>query len=172
MEVIPSDCAAHEWGFPFDEYGLTKNSGTLAVQQAAKSVSPEDLQIVSLHPGTVYTAMSGAILKKEEGDWDSGSSQSAGFRMKTSNTDMRIDGIIDDLPAHFMVWAASTEAQFLHGRFVWANWDVNELTTGAIRERLDNDPDFLTIGTHGLVQDPNVRKGIGAMKKVIKQRQQ
>ena len=31
------------------------------------------------------------------------------------------------LPAHFNVWIASPEAEFLKGRFVWVNWDVNEL---------------------------------------------
>ena len=31
------------------------------------------------------------------------------------------------LPAHFNVWVASPEARFLRGKFVWANWDVNEL---------------------------------------------
>lgn len=32
-----------------------------------------------------------------------------------------------ELPAHFMVWLASLEAKFLKGKFVWANWDVDEL---------------------------------------------
>jgi hypothetical protein len=32
-----------------------------------------------------------------------------------------------NLPAHFMVWAASNEAKFLNGKTVWANWDVEEL---------------------------------------------
>ncbi|KAF2786538.1 NAD(P)-binding protein [Melanomma pulvis-pyrius CBS 109.77] len=31
------------------------------------------------------------------------------------------------LPAHFNVWIASPEAEFLKGKFVWANWDVDEL---------------------------------------------
>ncbi|KAK4185892.1 hypothetical protein QBC35DRAFT_502746 [Podospora australis] len=31
------------------------------------------------------------------------------------------------LPAHFLVWLASSEASFLRGRAVWANWDVEEL---------------------------------------------
>ncbi|PVI04566.1 NAD(P)-binding protein [Periconia macrospinosa] len=31
------------------------------------------------------------------------------------------------LPAAFNVWLASEEARFLNGRFVWANWDVDEL---------------------------------------------
>ncbi|KAK4888865.1 hypothetical protein LTR49_028821 [Elasticomyces elasticus] len=32
-----------------------------------------------------------------------------------------------DLPASFLVWAASNEAKFLNGKFVWAQWDVDEL---------------------------------------------
>ncbi len=31
------------------------------------------------------------------------------------------------LPGQFAVWLASPEAEFLKGRFVWANWDVEEL---------------------------------------------
>lgn len=31
------------------------------------------------------------------------------------------------LPADFLVWAASDEAAFLRGRFVFAAWDVDEL---------------------------------------------
>ncbi|KAF4456690.1 hypothetical protein F53441_1246 [Fusarium austroafricanum] len=32
-----------------------------------------------------------------------------------------------ELPARFMVWLASNEARFLKGKFVWANWDAQEL---------------------------------------------
>ncbi|UKZ78412.1 hypothetical protein TrVFT333_006152 [Trichoderma virens FT-333] len=35
------------------------------------------------------------------------------------------------LPAHFIVWLASSEAAFLNGRSVWANWDVDELKAKA-----------------------------------------
>jgi hypothetical protein len=38
--------------------------------------------------------------------------------------------LVVSLPAHFMVWAASDEAKFLNGKFVWANWDVDELKAG------------------------------------------
>ena len=31
------------------------------------------------------------------------------------------------MPASFIVWATSTEADFLSGKFIWANWDVDEL---------------------------------------------
>jgi hypothetical protein len=30
-----------------------------------------------------------------------------------------------------MVWLASTEAAFLRGKLVWANWDVDELKSQA-----------------------------------------
>ncbi|KAK0702158.1 oxidoreductase [Lasiosphaeris hirsuta] len=32
-----------------------------------------------------------------------------------------------DLPGNFYVWLASSEAAFLKGKFVWANWDAQEL---------------------------------------------
>ncbi|KAL9625193.1 MAG: hypothetical protein Q9160_000595 [Pyrenula sp. 1 TL-2023] len=35
------------------------------------------------------------------------------------------------LPGHFMVWLASEEAAFLKGRFVFSNWDVEELKARA-----------------------------------------
>jgi NAD(P)-dependent dehydrogenase (short-subunit alcohol dehydrogenase family) len=39
------------------------------------------------------------------------------------------DEILDDvsLPASINVWVASPEARFLKGKYVWANWDVDEL---------------------------------------------
>ncbi len=36
-------------------YGLTKNAGTLVLQQIAKDVKPEDMQVVSFHPGGILT---------------------------------------------------------------------------------------------------------------------
>ncbi|TVY46137.1 Short chain dehydrogenase [Lachnellula subtilissima] len=32
-----------------------------------------------------------------------------------------------ELCANFMVWAVSPEAEFLKGKFIWSNWDVNDL---------------------------------------------
>ena len=31
------------------------------------------------------------------------------------------------LPAHFLVWVVSSEARFLKGKYLCANWDVDEL---------------------------------------------
>ncbi|KAI1636377.1 putative short-chain dehydrogenase [Biscogniauxia mediterranea] len=109
-------------------YGLTKNAGSLVLQLIAKDTSPDKMQVVNFHPGGVYTNSA-----RESGNDEN----SAAW-----------DDVM--LPGNFAVWAASPEARFLHGRFVWVNWDVDELKTGSIRERIDNDPDFLKIGVNGL----------------------
>jgi hypothetical protein len=57
---------------------------------------------------------------------------------------------VDDLCGAFAVWAASEEAEFLHGRYAWASWDVEELATGEIRTRIDDDPYFLRATIGGL----------------------
>ncbi|KAI5918856.1 hypothetical protein F4810DRAFT_715087 [Camillea tinctor] len=46
----------------------------------------------------------------------------------------RQSGIYQDTPelaGHFCVWLASSEAKFLNGKFVWANWDAAEMVTRA-----------------------------------------
>ena len=46
------------------------------------------------------------------------------------------------LPGHFATWLAlSGEADFLHGRFVWAHWDVDELI--ALKGRVEKEEGFL-----------------------------
>jgi NAD(P)-dependent dehydrogenase (short-subunit alcohol dehydrogenase family) len=56
-------------------YSASKNSGTLMIQQIAKDTSPSEMQVISYHPGAIYTA--GAEndgWKKEDfpGFWDEG----------------------------------------------------------------------------------------------------
>ncbi len=31
------------------------------------------------------------------------------------------------LPSNFIVWAISPESDFLRGKLIWSNWDVEEL---------------------------------------------
>lgn len=50
------------------------------------------------------------------------------------------------LPASFSVWLASGEAHFLKGKYLWANWDVDELKARA--KELEDSPQ-LTIGLVG-----------------------
>ncbi|KFA54583.1 hypothetical protein S40293_02238 [Stachybotrys chartarum IBT 40293] len=51
-----------------------------------------------------------------------------------------------ELPRHFYPWVGSDEAKFLRNKFVWANWDVEELM-----ERADEiaGSQLLTIGLEG-----------------------
>ena len=44
------------------------------------------------------------------------------------------------------MWASTQQAAFLHGRFVWANWDVDELVA---RKAEFKDPGFLKLGLQG-----------------------
>lgn len=53
---------------------------------------------------------------------------------------------IVELPASFLVWVASSEAEFLKNKYVWANWDVDELK--AKKEELVSSPQ-LTVGLLG-----------------------
>jgi len=57
--------------------------------------------------------------------------------------------MIAKLPGNFCVWLASPEAAFLHGRFVWANWDVDELKARA--EEVENKPQELQMVLQGPV---------------------
>jgi len=51
-----------------------------------------------------------------------------------------------DLPASFAVWLCSPEARFLKNKFVWANWDVDEMKARA--NQIQNSPLF-TMGLAG-----------------------
>lgn len=38
----------------------------------------------------------------------------------------------------------------MHGRFLWAKWDVTELKEAELRERLEKDDTFLRVGVVGI----------------------
>ncbi|OQV07501.1 hypothetical protein CLAIMM_11926 [Cladophialophora immunda] len=79
----------------------------IAITKAMDIVQEElpTVRIVNLHPGLIATAMSAKI----------------------GNTAVSVDSV--NLPAHFCVWLASPEAEFLKSRLVWANWDVEEMVS-------------------------------------------
>ncbi|KAK4061638.1 uncharacterized protein Triagg1_10180 [Trichoderma aggressivum f. europaeum] len=109
-------------------YGLTKNSGTALMQQIAKDVRPDELQIVSIHPGSVLSDTARAAgLDESSLSWDD-----------------------ENLAGQTVVSASTPEAEFLHGRFVLANWDIEEVMTDSFRVRLMNDPNFLKVGVDDL----------------------
>ncbi|KAL4907239.1 hypothetical protein BDW74DRAFT_148778 [Aspergillus multicolor] len=109
-------------------YGASKNAAALLFQLMTREVPVEQMQTISYHPGAVLTEKARAHGYTEETlPWDD-----------------------VDVPAHFSVWAASEEASFLHGRFVHATWDVEELVAGGKRALIEQDPNLLKIGVKGL----------------------
>ncbi|KAI0393482.1 hypothetical protein F5Y17DRAFT_306167 [Xylariaceae sp. FL0594] len=108
-------------------YGLSKNAAALALQLLAREVPADDMQIVSFHPGFIFTSSARGLGFTDPSQFDH-----------------------DDLPAHYAVWAASNEAAFLHGRYTWTEWDVEELAAGDMKKRMDSDDQYLRICVGGL----------------------
>ncbi|KAE8036852.1 hypothetical protein FH972_009485 [Carpinus fangiana] len=111
-------------------YSSSKMAWATLMQMLASNTPAEEVQMISIHPGAILTqATVDAGYDVDAIDWDN-----------------------ESLPANFYVWAATPAASFLHGRFTWANWDVDELK--AVVEQ--NDKDFLRIGIFGVgFNDPN-----------------
>ncbi|KAF1999564.1 NAD(P)-binding protein [Amniculicola lignicola CBS 123094] len=104
-------------------YSISK-MGTACFYEFLAAENP-DLSVFVLHPGIVRTAL------YEKGE----------LELETT-----LDTV--QLPAHFSVWLASQEAKPLSGRFLFANWDVEELKT-IVASRLKGNPVYLTTSLGG-----------------------
>jgi NAD(P)-dependent dehydrogenase (short-subunit alcohol dehydrogenase family) len=92
--------------------GLSSYSAAkLAVLKLNEYLSTENptLRVFNVHPGSIETPM-------YEKHW----STRGGIDAGPERDDPALSG-------DFMVWLATPEADFLRGRFVWANWDVGEM---------------------------------------------
>ncbi|CAK7207869.1 hypothetical protein SEUCBS139899_010684 [Sporothrix eucalyptigena] len=118
----------HNWMAQRPDYILSKHTSTYAFSLLADGVKPDAMQVISFHPGMIYTDA-----------WPP-----LGFTKDM----LPFDEI--ELPGDFTVWAASKEARFLHGRYVYATWDVDELASKEIRDKLDADHNYLRPGIVGL----------------------
>jgi hypothetical protein len=84
--------------------------------------------VLNIQPGVIQTGMTAkAVEAGVDLPFDDGESN----RCLSMCEAMLTLSVIVNLPASFMVWAASKEAKFLNGRFAWANWDVDELKAAA-----------------------------------------
>lgn len=132
-------------------YSFTKNSAAFFLQQVALHATAEDMQIVSFNPGQILTdAARNAGYDETSGiDFDDGMKRNLHHPLPLiKNTNFSF--IAENLPGHFAVWAASSEAKLLHGRFVWAHWDVDELLSGENAQKLKTDDNYLRLGVIGL----------------------
>ncbi|KAM0254707.1 hypothetical protein ACHAQJ_006488 [Trichoderma viride] len=148
-----SSVASYMWKTMAGErpsYGMTKNASTLLVQQIAQDTAVNDMQVVSFHPGGVLTDMARS----------SGASEDMGIPFDDPN-----------LPGQFAVWAASREAEYLHGRFVWANWDVDEVKA-VLGKQISEEPNFLKVGMEGLSESlPNPMVPPEVLQKIMEYQQ-
>ncbi|KAK7959044.1 short-chain dehydrogenase [Apiospora aurea] len=111
-------------------YGLSKNAGALAMQLIAQDTKVEDMQIVTFNPGPVFTPGAASTGVTKDGfDWNDGKTRPV----------RPLRGL-----------GRFPEAAFLHGRFVWNEWDVDEMKSGGLRKKIDEDPTYLRIGVHGI----------------------
>ncbi|KAF5667148.1 short-chain alcohol dehydrogenase/reductase [Fusarium heterosporum] len=111
---------------PIPLYSTTKSAGTMMMQHIALTVPSSEMQVISFEPGLHFTESFARFADENSLEWD----------------DIK-------LPGDFAVWAASDEAEFLHGRFVWARWDIDELKTGLLRKKIESDPSIFRVGVYG-----------------------
>ncbi|KAI1082781.1 putative short-chain dehydrogenase [Whalleya microplaca] len=109
---------------PMSGYAASKLAAT-KVMEYFGAENP-GLRVITVHPGIVTETEGGQKMVKESG--------------------MEWQGDDINLPAHFLVWAASDEAAFLKNKFVFAGWDVEELK--ARKEEISQSPELL-LGLNG-----------------------
>ncbi|KAK4235290.1 short-chain dehydrogenase/ reductase [Achaetomium macrosporum] len=107
-------------------YAASKVASSSFFQHLAQEVPVEQCRIINLHPGLIPNTSS------------TGKAPPDLVKM------IRWDEV--DLPASVCVWASTPAASFLHGRFLWSNWDVEEL---AERKTEFQEPGYLRIGLQG-----------------------
>lgn len=120
--VIHVSSAAAQTRSPFRAgYGPSKAAATQLMQHFAAERASPALRVFSFHPGAFYTPSVAEHYAPDSTGWED-----------------------INLPAHFARWLAGPESGFLNGRYLWAHWDVDELI--ALRDRVERDSSFLTIG--------------------------
>lgn len=128
-------------------YSTSKAAFTALLGRIAGEHPVEDVQIISFHPGVLYSESASAYFDKNAIKWD----ESEYHLPTVLILNMKLTFAIVALPADYAVWAASPEASWLHGRFVWAHWDVDELKADKnILKRLEEEKGFLKVAIQGL----------------------
>ena len=122
-----SSAALHCYPYQAGTYAATKAGFADYLCHMADFISENEMRIINYHPGAVYTeaAEKAGEVPKDLPIWDDPS-----------------------LSSDMAVWLAGENAGFLHGRYIWANWDAEELM--GMKEQLLADPGYLKIGITGL----------------------
>ena len=107
-----------------------------------------DIFVVSVHPGVIQTDMLAATetMRSLSSDIIDDSKSLPNLCHHLTLGDLMKEFAVS-LPAHFLVWITSPEAKFLRGRWVSANWDVDELKSKS--DRIQQDANYLTANIIG-----------------------
>ncbi|KAF4420563.1 peroxisomal short-chain alcohol dehydrogenase [Fusarium acutatum] len=127
-------------------YAFNKSCGTMLFQMVAKDTPIEEMQITSMHPGLIWSPEWVKMGFKDDVGFDDGQ-----YAQVMSSAPRKADMIGQTVALHgnFAVWLATPNAAFLHGRFAWASWDINELSEGPIRDCIEKDPYYLKMTIRG-----------------------
>jgi NAD(P)-dependent dehydrogenase (short-subunit alcohol dehydrogenase family) len=137
--IETNSAAAHITVAPrFSVYNVSK-AATARFYDSLAFENPK-LSVFSVQPGAVDTDMS-----KESG-YKPKSETDGEWAFKGEGGDVLGERDEANLPASFYVWLASPEAHFLRGKYLWANWDVDELKARAEEIEKTN---FLSLGLIG-----------------------
>jgi NAD(P)-dependent dehydrogenase (short-subunit alcohol dehydrogenase family) len=142
--ITIASALAHLYFPGFSSYGASKLAAVKLVQDA-QGEWPER-RFFSVQPGLIDTETSSKsnVPGEDTGEW------LPFFWMCCGGIRWEMMGLIGgqtvDLPAGLSVWLASPEADFLKGRMLWANWDVEELKS---KEEEIVDGDLLKIVLKG-----------------------
>jgi NAD(P)-dependent dehydrogenase (short-subunit alcohol dehydrogenase family) len=103
-------------------YGVSKLGFTQWLAHLSEEMEDKGVKIHSMHPGAILTEAARASGHDENTvPWDDA-----------------------QLPGQMAVWLASKESDFLKGRFIWANWDVEEML--GRKSEFEGNSDLLRIG--------------------------
>lgn len=130
---------------PFPGMGAYVSSKMAAVK-LLEAFAAENLQVRlhNVHPGLLKTAMSTKLEEKVKLPYAYDDSKNTPIlslvaNMSTIEVTNHSFSLIVSLPADFLVWIASPEAEFLKNKIVFSSWDVEELK-GRKKEILGGPP--------------------------------
>jgi NAD(P)-dependent dehydrogenase (short-subunit alcohol dehydrogenase family) len=111
-------------------YAVSKIAAAKLMEYIASENKDKGVRAYALHPGVIETEMS---LKS----------------LEMAPADFKVDWDDVDVAAHFCVWLSSQEGKGTvpGGRFLWGNWDVEELKER--RGEVWGDEGILTVGLVG-----------------------
>ncbi|KAL8783549.1 MAG: hypothetical protein Q9213_004539 [Squamulea squamosa] len=118
---------------PFPGMGAYVSSKMAAVKllEVFAAENPQ-VRLHNVHPGLLKTAMSSKLEEKVKLPYAYDDSKSTPIlslvaNMSTIEVTNHATSLIVSLPADFLVWIASPEAEFLKNKLVFSSWDVEEL---------------------------------------------